>query len=220
MLDATTTFILDAQTQFHTGDPGFDAFYNQVRAFMSKDVFELDCDGKTVRGYRSPDTEALWIRDHTHQMKAFKYWERDLKSAVDYFLRHQRPDGSFLDLIESGRRGWRVPVEADVEYLMVEAAHQVWQATGDDEWYLKWLPALERGLHYSTTHPDRWSPEFQLVKRALTIDTWDFAYNPGGWQIKSDIDDSSPMGIMHGDNSGMYAACRCLAESFERFGEA
>ncbi|MCL5105359.1 MAG: alpha,alpha-trehalase [Armatimonadetes bacterium] len=220
MLDATATFALEAETHFYTGDPSFDSFYGQIRSFMAKDVSEFSCDGERIRGYRAPDTDLIWIRDHTHQMKAFKYWERDVKSAVECFLKRQKQDGSFLDHIDGSESGKRVPVEADVEYLLVEAAHQVWQATDDDEWLRRWLPTLERGLVYSMTHPDRWSTEFELIKRALTIDTWDFAYNPGGWRAKMELDDECPIGIMHGDNSGMFQACLTLANSFERFGDS
>jgi len=60
------------------------------------------------------------------------------------------------------------------------------------------------------------------VKRGYTIDTWDFQQLPmkrsdwtkSGRDVQKgifDIDAQTPMGIMHGDNSGLYAACRQVA---------
>ena len=120
----------------------------------------------------------------------------------------------------------RLPVEADVEYLVVEGAYAVWQSTGDKEFVRKWLPALVRGLRYSMTDPLRWSSKYQLVKRGYTLDTWDFMqlpqsraeYTRNGGNVQKgifDIDSKTPMGIMHGDNSGMYAACTQLSKLFD-----
>ena len=189
-----------------------------------------------------------WIRDHVHVMKAMKYFVPDLKSYLEYFLEEQTPEGMYYDYCDpiddwSGcrlalfdKRYWKVdiydkvqlhrlPLEADVEYLVVEGAYQYWQATGDTAFIRKWMPNLEKGLEYSMSDPLRWSAHYGLVKRAYTLDTWDFMYMP--WTTTDDpvrdmpvieeeimkfvIGPSTPMGIMHGDNSGMYAACRQLA---------
>jgi hypothetical protein len=120
----------------------------------------------------------------------------------------------------------RLPVEADLEYLLVEGVYAVWQSTGDIEFVKKWLPALVKGLRYSMTDSLRWSSKYQLVKRGYTLDTWDFMQLPesraeytrkGGNVQKGifDIDSKTPMGIMHGDNSGMYAACNQLSKLFD-----
>ena len=71
-------------------------------------------NGKIVMGYKCPDGDILWLRDHTHQIKAYKYWETDMKSLVDYFLNKQLPNGSFavtalrdqLDLGKQYGRDW------------------------------------------------------------------------------------------------------------------
>ena len=80
-----------------------------------------------------------WIRDHVHTMKAFKHWERDLRTYLDFTLKYQRPDGSFLELIKQmDDEHWsfvaeddivffpddnlylaRLDIESDVEYLVV-----------------------------------------------------------------------------------------------------
>ena len=127
----------------------------------------------------------------------------------------------------------RLPLEADVEYLVVEGVYHYWQATGDLAFVKQWLPALEKGMAYSMNDPLRWSRKFRLVKRAYTLDTWDFQNPPGATEAYRfdprpaemekqifNIDENTPMGIMHGDNSGMYAAFRQLATMHRALGDA
>jgi len=194
-----------------------------------------------------------WIRDHVHVTKAMKYLTPDLTSLLEWFLQNQTPEGLYYDYVVPfgyggagsrkklfDKRYWkefpedsvemhRLPVEADLEYLMVEGVYAVWQSTGDTAFIKKWLPALVKGIQYSMTDPLRWSTRYQLVKRGYTLDTWDFMHLPyprdefkrrGGDIQKAifNIDDKTPMGIMHGDNSGMYAACRQLAAMYAALG--
>lgn len=183
-------------------------------------------------------TNPTWVRDHIHEMKAYKYWEDDLSSFVDALLELQHAEGFFYEIL--GRAGhdhqtfvsekhvlvepekdlcWiRLEMEADVEYLMVEAAYHIWQATGDIEALRARLPALERGLRYDFTHPTRWDNEHGALKRTFSIDTWDFTYGVSDKNRR--IEPGLPMGIMHGDNSGLYQACEQLAAMLRAAGEA
>ena len=69
-------------------------------------------------------------------------------------------------------------------------------------------------------HPWRWHAELGLVKRAYTIDTWDFAYTAGRHEwLQFQIDENTFWGIFHGDNSGCYEAYRLLAALYARFGD-
>ena len=167
----------------------------------------------------------------------------DIKSMLELFLRHQKPTGFFFDFFEyrpdfparPGRTYWsgvpekykeialkdgvtyvRVPVEADLEFLAVEGVHLAWQATGDDEWMKKMLPQVEKGLNYTLSNPLRWSEEHSLVKRGFTIDSWDFTWflPPTGGDWPEIIDDRTKFCIMHGDNSGVYLACKLLSKMF------
>lgn len=190
-----------------------------------------------------------WIRDHVHVMKAMKYLHPDMTSFIEFYLENQTPEGIYFDyyypLSNKGigqrmqlfdKKYWkafpedsiqmhRLPVEADLEYLLVEGVYAVWQSTGDTAFVKKWLPALIKGINYSMTDPLRWSKKHQLVKRGYTLDTWDFMqlpvsrteYTRQGGNIQKgifNIDEKTPMGIMHGDNSGMYAACNQLSKMF------
>ncbi|HTE25894.1 glucosidase family protein [Flavitalea sp.] len=187
-----------------------------------------------------------WIRDHVHVMKAMKYMHPDMTSFIEFYLQNQTSEGIYFDYyypINSGgindrmklfdQRYWKVipedsiqmhrlPVEADLEYLLVEGVYAVWQSTGDTAFVKQWLTNLVKGMNYSMTDPLRWSTKHQLVKRGYTLDTWDFMqlptsreeYKRNGGNIQKgifNIDENTPMGIMHGDNSGIYAASNQLA---------
>jgi len=125
-----------------------------------------------------------WIRDHVHVMKAMKYLHPDLTSFIEFYLQNQTPEGIYFDYyfpINSGgindrmrlfdKRYWkifpedsiqmhRLPVEADLEYLLVEGVYAVWQSTGDTAFVKKWLPTLVKGMNYSMTDPLRWSKKY------------------------------------------------------------
>jgi hypothetical protein len=194
------------ETFVKTGSVIWDSFCPTVASFLSKDKSFFVINGRLVSGYRSPDTTPIWLRDHTHQMKGFKYFEKDMTSTLDIFQQYQMRDGAFYDFfVEAEEESHDLPVcesddspvyvhdrfrydhenrikfarcgvESDVEYLAVEAVYGAWQATGDDIWMAAKLPSLDRALTYSLTSPARWSAEYQLVKRPFTIDTWDFEY--------------------------------------------
>ncbi len=200
---------------------------------------------KTMLGGKERQVFVFWLRDHVHVLKALKYWEQDVSSFIEFYLENQTPSGMFYDynmpiewhqnwrmnlfekkywkiLSEEGVQLHRMPVTADVEYLAVEGVYYIWQSTGDTVFVKKWLPALEKGIMYSMTDPIRWSTKHQLIKRAYTLDTWDFQDLPfpkeelaaHGYDLQDmifNVNEDTPMGIMHGDNSGLYAACRQLA---------
>jgi hypothetical protein len=95
----------------------------------------------------------------------------------------------------------------------------VWQTTGDDAWMQQHLDRALRAVRYSTTDPYRWSTKFGLLKRGLTIDTWDFlceseAALVGGDFMVVDLQ-KTHFGIFFGDNTGFIAGCRKLAEMLE-----
>ncbi|WP_152541278.1 hypothetical protein [Kallotenue papyrolyticum] len=223
----TAVFELTATTAIHTGQPRFDELIPRVRAFLDHDILEFTIGHRRVRGYRSPDNNMLWLRDHVHQSKGFAYWEADMTSLLDQFRRMQRADGSFDDYL--GQVGntllhGRKEVEADLEYLFIEGVYRAWQATGDDAWMQRQLPAAERGLQYVMSHPWRWDATHRLVKRPYTIDTWDFEI--GAPTISPDgriaprhwIDAQTKWSIFHGDNTGYAYAMQLLARMYEHLG--
>ncbi len=214
-----------------TGRAEFDDMLPRVRKFLENDTMDMVIDGQAIRGYRSPDAPSVWIRDHSDMMRGFRYFENDLQSAVTHFAETQALNGRIFDYFTTQpeklpceRENWtkyvRVPVEADVEYRFIKAAFLAWQATGDDPWIQGLIPHMEKALDYVFTHPWRWDEQHQLVKRPYTIDSWDFAYSAGhhDW-LQFQIDDNTFWGILHGDNSGYYEACRQLALIYWFFGQ-
>ncbi len=212
-----------------TGQSIFGNLVTQIKTFLEQNSLDVVIDGKSIRGYRSPDAKSLWIRDFSDILRGVKYFEKDLKSMIEHFAETQAANGRIFDYFTTypeklpcEKENWtkyvRVPVEADVEYRFVKAAYLAWQATGDDPWIQDLLPHMERALHYVLSHPWRWDESTGLVKRAYTIDTWDFAYTAGRneW-LQFQITDDTYWGIMHGDNSGYYEAFILLARIYEYF---
>lgn len=208
----------------------WEKFCAQILDFLKADLITMPIEGARVRGFRSPDTPALWIRDHSDMLRGGKYFEPDMQSAVNCFAQTQAANGRIFDYVTifpeklpGERENWekwvRVPVEADVEYRFVKAAYLAWQATGDDEWIAQLLPQLERALHYMMSPPLRWNQMHQLVQRPYTIDTWDFDYTAGrsAW-LNFQITDQTYWGIFHGDNSGFFEAARLLAKLHDHLG--
>lgn len=181
-----------------------------------------------------------WVRDHALASKSSRYVKTDMTSFLNLLLENQTSDGFFYEILapETDNHGGdissekfrkllpntgyglcRLEIEADVEYLMVEGVYYAWQATGDDQWLKKALPKLEKGLNYIMTDPTRWDKTYELAKRVYTIDTWDFTNEIASQNVR-DILPNAPMGIMHGDNTGLYRAMRLLAKMYDRVGDA
>ncbi len=214
-----------------SGDLAFDRLFETVRTFLEQDVMELVVDGQHLSGFRTPDASSIWIRDHSDMLRMGRYFHADATSIVQHFAETQSASGRIFDYVTTSpeklpceRENWtkyvRVPVEADVEYRFVKAAWLAWQASGDDDWIRQQLPSLEKALRYIMSHPWYWDAELDLVKRAYTIDTWDFAYTAGRHEwLQFQIDAETFWGIMHGDNSGYHEAFRILAKLYTYFGD-
>ena len=207
-----------AETSLRCGHAALDALYPRIKNFMLQDITEYNMLGTPIRGYRTPDTPSIWLRDYSDMMRGFKYWEADLQSVVTHLAEMQSARGWLFDYftmtpekIPCEKENWakyvRVPVEADVEYRFIKAIYQAWQATGDGEWLAEMFPHMEKALRYVLTDPWRWDKKSGLVKRAFTMDTWDFDYTAGAhpW-LNFQVNDRTFWGIMHGDNSGYYEA--------------
>lgn len=216
-------------TDFETNDP-LDNRYFQIL----KDTVQADASTHGM-GERSLAVNPCWVRDHIHEMKAYKWWKTDITSFIDCLIDYQTPRGFFYEISISKSNSHytyvtpefktaagndsliRLEIEADIEYLMVEGVYQIWQATGDNDAMAKRLPALERGLEYDFNDPTRWDQKHGLLKRPFSIDTWDFVWG-------SDLDiryitPDMPMVILHGDNSGLYQACLQVAKMNEALGK-
>ncbi|HEX2948307.1 MAG TPA: trehalase family glycosidase [Armatimonadota bacterium] len=226
-----TGHILDACTACH--DYPLSLLFSMCRAAIESNNRVFMYGDRLIR------VNLNWVRDHVLTMKGFRYFESDITSFLDLMLETQTPTGFFYEIIapltdgHSGDYGpdyccLRVPgtdfglarleLEADIEYLMVEGVYMIWQATGDDTYLHRNLPHLEKGLRYLTSDPKRWDKHYQLVKRPRTIDTWDFLDRTSSSTDRS-IHPDDPMGIMHGDNTGLYQAELLLATMYRQIDE-
>ena len=88
-----------ADVAIRTGRPEFDELFPRVRSFLDQDALDLRIDGQRIRGYRSPDSRAVWIRDHGDMMRAFRHFEPDLTSAVQHFADTQAASGRIFDYV-------------------------------------------------------------------------------------------------------------------------
>jgi len=211
--------------------------YTMVRFGEHHDIF---LNNKTYKFF------VCWVRDHVHTMKGMKYFDADLKTAMDLFRFTQREDGMIWDNYHFHEdKKWcywesrfeygefmrlspdkslefkRIPVENDVEYLYVEGIYYTWKAVGDDGWMSEFLDSAIKAFDYSVNTKYRWSEKFNLLKRGYTIDTWDFQSSfdveRSGDAMGIDFD-KTEFNIMHGDNTGFSASCRYLAEMLEYVG--
>ncbi|HEU5090369.1 MAG TPA: hypothetical protein VFT99_23100, partial [Roseiflexaceae bacterium] len=223
-------FTLDAHTGIATGQERFDRFVPAAQELMSQSVMEYQLGDMPIRGYRSPDSALIWLRDHVYQQRGFRYFDGDVRQTLDRFRDLQYGDGSLpevLPRIGHTPQAFRTPVEADVEYLYVQGVYEAWQATGDDDWLRSHLGSMRRAVTYTLQSPLRWDAERGLVKRPFTIDTWDFEVGPttanpasGEPSPRFWIDEQTVWGIFHGDNTGMAQSLAMLARIEDRIGDA
>lgn len=211
-------------------DGGLNGFIRKLCDTVKKDRHMFFADGVPYVACPS------WVRDHIHEMKAYRHWETDMKSFIDFLIAHQTPEGFFYEIVadinnehatfvdpgcvlydrENNLVFIRLECEADVEYLIVEGAVRICKSTGDEKWIRGVLPALEKGIDYCMTSPKRYDPEHGLVYRPFTIDTWDFT--AGYPDTNRRIGEGMPLSVMHGDNTGVYRAMKQLEWLNRRFG--
>lgn len=231
-------FRLKAHTYVQDGSGEFARLLHLCQLEVSEWEMVLSWQGRVYRLFLS------WLRDNTHVLKASRYFEPQVKDGIDLYRESQREDGMIWDFVvqrEHAEHFWesmytpmrffwrspdgktcfvRMPVENDVEYLFVEAIYYAWQATGDDEWMKANLDAAVRAMHYSVTDPLRYSQKFGLLKRAYTIDTWDFlsTYDTIDGIGLCIAPDKTRFGVMFGDNTGYAMSCERLAQMLEYVG--
>lgn len=238
----TMTFSVGAKTEI-SGDEK----YNQMLALFYKGmcVYDSDGEGKVKWNGKTYSYFVHWGLDHCHTMKGMQYFSPAGSGFVDLCRDAQREDGmiwSFILLDDNaeyykscyGPFGYvqqigdhyfvRQPTENHPEYLYVNTLWQAWKSSGDDQWMKNCLPSAARALDYAPNDPARWSKRFGLLKRVLTIDSWDFQvddeYTPDlGLNNTMLVDpEKSKFGVFFGDNTGYALACDQLAEMYRYAG--
>jgi hypothetical protein len=233
-------FVLKPRTSLQCDKGPYATLANQLADMMSQ--FSEHSQNFLIEGKRYRML-VCWSRDHVYTLKAQKYYIDDVKSGMDFFLERPRPDGTFWDCIHrndsapypswfcealgegffgyADDRKWifrRIPVLADVEFVITEGVYYAWKASGDDDWLAAQMPKLEAALKYNSSNPHCWSRKEGLVRRSFCMDGWDFA-NPlfckGDHRV---LHKGDPQFFFHGDNSGLYSIYWRMAEMYEHIG--
>ncbi len=103
--------------------------------------------------------------------------------------------------------------------------YKCWKASGDDLWMRNLLSSASKALDYCVNDSLRWSSKYQLLKRALTIDSWDFQvddeYTPALGTGNPMLVDyyKTKFGVFYGDNTGYVMACNDLAAMLDYAGQ-
>jgi hypothetical protein len=237
------SFQVDARTR--VDDHGyyagmFDMFEKGMRLFGRNGVGAISMEGQTYHYF------VHWLLDHYHTMKGMQYFEGIGHEIVDLFRKGQRENGmvmsnvrrlknpsywetaygpEFTDRYRGNLVFIRQPVENHCEYIYVMILYHGWKATGDDEFLERNIASADKALDYSVTDELRWSEKYQLLKRAYTIDSWDFQaedeYMPDlGMGSRMKIHpEKTRFGIFYGDNTGYAIACDCMVELCEHLGD-
>ncbi len=178
-----------------------------------------------LKGYKYYDADAIGMQSgielYADSQRAdgmiYDKCKKMLHSDLQNWRDVEFAKGDFIKKIPGNpqRRWQRVPVENDVEYLWIEGLYYTWKATGDNDWMSRYLDTALQAVRYSTSDVYRWSEKYKLLKRGYTIDTWDFQHREdiarSGSSMKVDPEQTI-FGVMFGDNTGMIASCRYLAE--------
>jgi hypothetical protein len=183
---------------------------------------------------------SCWLRDNVHIIQGKKYYDNHLKDALNFYAASQADDGMIFDFfMDYGGPGSenrfsnhkfmkvskadnkffeRVPVENDVEFLFVQGIYEAWKASGDDTWMKGKLQNADKALTYDMTSEYVWSKKYNLLKRGLCIDTWDFQPRDMAALVGGDVMEVKPditkFGVFHGDNTGFANSARLLSEMY------
>jgi len=239
------TFQVDARTSIEDVSGQFTDLFQMLHRSML-------CYGPTGSGsihWKGKTYEYFvpWILDHVHTAKGMQYFSAAARGLIDLLASVQREDGmiwsqavndplpGYFDTRDEGRnyytrrdgelRLMRQPPENHCEYNFVDCFYLCWKSSGDDVWMKSLLSNACRALDYTRNSPVRWSEKFGLLKRAYTIDSWDFQIDdeylvrfPVGTGIRID-EEKTKFGIFFGDNTGYAQACEQLAEMLKYIGD-
>ena len=242
----TVEFTLAAESDVSDQGERFAGLFKMARDTMfgaeGGEMGHIEWHGKSYR-YFVP-----WILDHSHTTKGMQYFKPYAAGLVDLMAGCQREDGMIWSFVapdapwhsyhywayqpygyakaDGGVLFARQPVENHNESNFVDALYFAWKGSGDGAWMAGRLDAARKALEYSVTDPARFSARFHLLKRAYTIDSWDFQprdkylvpFRIGEGQM---IDPArTKFTIFFGDNTAYAHACDQMAEMLQAAGRA
>ncbi|MEI7579575.1 MAG: hypothetical protein WCJ58_06125 [bacterium] len=229
-------FELEAKTKIvdNTGK------YSELMEILEKTIMWHSPSENETFFYKNKTYEMFWwwLLDHYHMAKGGQFFSNKARGLVDLFCLEQSESGmiwsnifikdkinhvdSKYGEINHKRVGEslfsRQPVENHCEYIFVNTMFLTWKANGDDFWLKSVIDSGIKALNYSATDKLRWSEKYKLLKRAYTIDSWDFSIKDEYTKDTMLIDEETKFGIFFGDNNGYYVACKELSIMLEHLG--
>jgi hypothetical protein len=235
---ARETFRVDCQTELQEESGVYSRLMHMLKTtFIRKFEGNRNTPTDEDRVYR---LQSVTSRDTVHVHKGSLYFIGGAKDVIDLFEKYQPEDGMVWDFGISVTPGFpyhfewrwgeqfslrtaggkllfaRQPVMNDLEHMYIRGIWQSWRATGDDDWMKSKLDSALAAMNFSRTSEYFWSEEYQLLKRPLCVDLWDFQSTYDADLVGGDEMDAKPgvsvYGVFHGDNTGMADACGKLAQ--------
>lgn len=243
-------FPVDTHTQLQESSGQYKVLYDLLYATLFGST--QYSGGKVVRyNHQFYRYYSSWFQDHVFVAEGMKYFLPDLKTGIDLYADGQRADGLIWDNYKhpypEEQSFWeyrfdyggftyrpedphssaifvRIPVENIGEHTFLEGLYYAWKATGDDQWMAGRLDNALRAVRFATSSPWYWNEEHGLLKRAFSIDRWDFQSDYDAEITGKDfmgVDlDRTRFGIMYGDNICLANGCKWLAEMLRAVGRA
>jgi hypothetical protein len=239
----TILFNVDAQTNIDDGGTYkelFELLYKAMCVYSPDGVQTIDWNGKKIHFFES------WELDNYNCLKGMQYFSPYGNELTDVMRKMQQQDGMIWSFIARNNTRYyfetaykkygfflrdgdcyfvRQPIENHIEYIYVNTIYKYWKGSGNDAWMRESLGSAAAALNYVARDSLRWSSKYQLLKRGLTIDSWDFQVDD---EYTPKLGTGNPMlvaygktkfGIFYGDNTGYIQACNELAEMYRYAGK-
>jgi len=229
-------FELEARTQIidNTGK------YDDLMQILEKTIMWHAPSENESFHYKNRTFEMFWwwLLDHYHMAKGGQFFSKKARGLVDLLSLEQSDSGMIwsnifikekINHVDSkyGEINFRrvgeslfsrQPVENHCEYIFVNTMFLTWKANGDDSWLKDVIDSGIKALNYSVTNKLRWSEKYKLLKKAYSIDSWDFSIKDEYTKDTMLIDEETKFGIFFGDNHGYYMACKEMSIMLSHLG--
>jgi hypothetical protein len=231
---------------YSSGSASIDGLERFFRTTLQANRKEFQGSFTRVQGFRAgAGYPQVWVRDSATilPLSRWLYPRGYLSSWLEEHLAHQQPDGSLFDWIAQGEAsqfnkwapgardlfhsgtlaisGDKNTTEADQETSAVDAAYQVYRATGDANWLKKPIrgsSVIERcaaALRFVLEH--RYDTRLGLATSAFTAD-WGDVSAAWGDQRAIYLDANTPLVAGLYTNALLCRAMSQLAQMYEALG--
>jgi len=222
------SFRVCAKTTIASDTGEMDELLEMLEEGLRQTIDVTQVNGKLRTYYEHADNTRQNLAYPAYGVGALRYFIDDVKTMFEAIYDNQWPDGRLPDHVYGdnypcARTGRRLRTcMADLETGMASTVCLGWHAHGDDQWLRELLPRVEAGLDYVTTDPMMFDLEHGVIKRPHGLDEWDISFTETGGEEACGHDQSSENSsfvLMQGDTSGLYFACKLLAQAYAALGD-